>query len=187
MMERWVLAAIANGVVTLAYISISFHILRGVRQGGSLRDNPLGTATGLIFATCAAGHAGHLAHLLDPATQAASAAIYDWHLGWIDAVTATIATRYWLLRRRLPALVHGTALFEDLNQRRRQALTIHDQIVQQLVTAKLAVELGEIQQGIAALERGLDSARQIVTTLVEDETLYTAPTQGRGPRPEALA
>ena len=176
-MERWLLAALANGVVALAYTSISFHILRGVRRGGSFRDNPLGTATGLIFATCAAGHAGHVAHLLDPETQQASAAIYDWHLIWIDAITASIALWYWLLRGRLPALVHGVALFEDLSQRRRQGLKIHDQIVQQIVTAKLAVELGETEQGLAALERGLASARQIVTTLIDDEELGSVVTR----------
>jgi hypothetical protein len=186
-MERWLLAALANGVVTLAYISISSHILRGVRRSGPLRDNPLGTATGLIFATCAAGHAGHLNHLLNPATQAASLAIYDWHLIWIDAITAAIAIRYWLLRNRLPALVHGVSLFDDLNQRRHQALAIHDQVVQQLVTAKLAIELGETSQGLAALDRGLRSAREIVTTLVDDEMLSTAAMRSGGLRPETPA
>ncbi len=186
-MDSWLLAAIANGLVTIAYVSISYHILSGVRRAGSLRDNPLGTATGLIFATCAAGHLGHLNHLLDPATQAASVAVYDWHLIWIDAITAAIAIRYWLLRKRLPALVHGVALFDDRTQRRRQALDIHDRIVQQLATAKLAVELGEVEQGLAALERGLASAREIVTSLVDDETLSTAAMVSGGLRRESPA
>ena len=186
-MERWLLAAMANGVVTLAYISISFHILRGVHRAGSLGSNPLATATGLIFATCAAGHAGHLNHLLDPSTQAASIEVYDWHLIYIDTITAAIAIRYWFLRNRLPALVHGVSLFDDLSQRRRQALAIHDKVVQQLVVAKLAVELGERDQGVAALERGLASARQILTTLVDDDTLSTAVMEGGGLRPEGSA
>lgn len=184
MIERWVLAAVANGVVTMAYVSISFHILRGAYRAGSLRDNPLATATGLIFATCAVGHAAHFHHLMDPSTQAASVAIYDWHLIYIDAITAAIAIRYWFLRKRLPALVHGVSLFDDLSHRRRQALTIHDQVVQQLVMAKLAVELGEREQGVAALERGLVSAREIVTTLVEDDMLSTAVMESGGLRPE---
>ena len=183
-MERWVLAAIVNGVVTLAYISISFHILRGVRRSGSLKANPLATATGLIFASCAAGHLGHLSHLVDPATQAASLQVYDWHLVVIDAITAAIAIRYWLLRSRLPALVRGVALFDDLSQRRHQALAIHDQVVQQLATAKLAIELGETDQGLLALDRGLDSAREIVTDLVDNEMLSTAAMESGGLRRE---
>lgn len=183
-MERWILAAMVNGVVSLAYVSISFHILLGVRRAGPLRANPLATATGLIFASCAAGHLGHLAHLIDPATQAASVQVYDWHLVGVDAITAAIAIRYWLLRSRLPALVRGVALFDDLSQRRHQALAIHDQIVQQLATAKLAVELGETDEGLEALERGLTSARDIVTSLVDNEMLSTAAMKSGGLRTE---
>jgi uncharacterized protein involved in response to NO len=186
-MEGWLLAAIANGVVSLAYVSISFHILRGVQRAGAVHDNRLGTATGLIFATCAAGHLGHPGHRLDPSTRAASVAVYDWHLIWIDAITAGIAIRYWLLRKRLPALVHGVALFDDLSQRRHQALAIHDRVVQELATAKLAVELGEVAQGLAALERGLESAREIVTSLVDDDMLSTAVMESGGLRRESPA
>jgi signal transduction histidine kinase len=173
-MERWQLATLANGVVALAYASISLHILRGVQRTRSWRTNPLAVATGLIFASCAAGHLGHLAHLVEPATRDASVRIYDWHLVAIDAVTATIAIRYWLLRSRFPALVRGAAVFEDLAERRSQALDIHDQVVQQLATAKLAIELGETEQGLRSLERGLESSRRIVSALVGDEVASTA-------------
>jgi signal transduction histidine kinase len=173
-MERWQLATLANGIVAVAYASISLHILRGVQRTGSWRTNPLAVATGLIFATCAAGHLGHLAHLVDPATRAFSVVIYDRHLVVIDAVTATIAIRYWLLRGRFPALVRGAAVFEDLAERRGQALDIHDRVVQELATAKLAIELGETDRGLRALERGLESSRRIVTALVGDDIASSA-------------
>jgi hypothetical protein len=172
--ERWQLAILANGVVALAYASISLHILRGVQRTASWRSNPLAVATGLIFATCAAGHLGHLTHVVDPATRPASVQIYDWHLVVIDAVTAVIAIRYWLLRGRFPALVRGAAIFEDLAERRGQALDINDHVVQQLAAAKLAIELGETERGLRALERGLESSRRIVTSLVGDDLASTA-------------
>lgn len=162
-------AASANLLVTLAYLSIGLHILRGVHASRSWRNNPLAVATGMIFLSCAAGHAGHALHLLDPATRAASLEVYDIHLIVIDAVTAVIAIRYWLLRGRFPALVRGAAVFEDLTTRRREALDLHDQVVQQLATAKLALEIGEHDRGMIALDAGLAASRRIVSDLVGDE------------------
>jgi hypothetical protein len=178
--ERWQLALVANGVVAVAYLSISIHVLRGVQRTDSWRTNPLAVATGLIFLTCAAGHAGHMQHVIDPLTRPASVLIYDWHLIMIDSVTAVIAVRYWLLRSRFPALVRGAAVFEDLSTRRSEALEIHDQVVQELVTAKLALELGDQRAGMAALERGLSSSRGIVSTLIGDEDQTRGPTAAPG-------
>lgn len=175
-------AALANIIVTLAYLSISVHILWGVHRGGTWRTNPLAVATGMIFLTCAAGHAGHVSHLVDPATQEASLAVYDIHLVLIDGVTAVIAVRYWLLRGRFPALVRGAAVFEDLNARREEALDVHDRVVQRLVTAKLAFELGEHEQGMRALEDGLESSRTIVTEILGDEGASTAEVRPSGLR-----
>jgi hypothetical protein len=181
-MDGWEIPAIANGVVSVVYLSIGWHILRRVHLARSWSGNPLAIATGLIFLTCAVGHFGHLLHLVHPETREVSAQLYDWHLALIDTVTGVIAIRYWLLRSRFPALVRGAAIFEDLTERRHQALTIHDEVVQQLATAKLAFELGEAQQGMQALDRGLASSRNIVTMLVGDEIASTAAMRGGGLR-----
>ncbi|MTV27041.1 hypothetical protein FTX61_16700 [Nitriliruptoraceae bacterium ZYF776] len=173
-MERWVLAAAANAIVALAYLSISIHVLRGVHATGSWRTNPLAVATGLIFLTCAAGHAGHVNHLVDPMTQDISARLYDWHLIVIDGITAVIATRYWMLRGRFPALVRGAAVFEDLSARREQALDVHDHIIQQLLTAKLALELGDRDLALTHLDAGIVEGRRIVSDLVGDDLASTA-------------
>lgn len=168
-MTEWGPPAAANLIVAVAYLSISLHILRGVHRGRSWRTNPLAVATGLIFLSCAAGHAAHLQHLLDPGSRAASLQIYDVHLIVVDGVTAVIAIRYWLLRGRFPALVRGAAVFEDLTTRRREALDLHDQVVQQLATAKLALEMGEHDRGMLALDASLAASRRIVSDLVGDE------------------
>ena len=53
--------------------------------------------------------------------------------------------------------------------RHRQALSIHDDVLQGLVTAKLSFELGEQERGMVALEQTLDSARHLVSELLEGE------------------
>ncbi|MEX1178340.1 MAG: hypothetical protein WEB09_07745 [Nitriliruptor sp.] len=173
-MSEWLPAAAANVLVAVAYLSISIAILRGVHRSSSWRTSPLAVATGLIFLSCAAGHAGHVSHLLDPASRAASLQVYDLHLIVIDAVTAVIAIRYWLLRNRFPALVRGAAVFEDLSTRRREALDLHDRVVQQLAAAKLAFELGEHDRGMRSLEGSLEASRHIVSELVGDDAASTA-------------
>lgn len=175
-------AAAANVIVTLAYLSIGIHILRGVHLGGTWRSNPLAVATGMIFLSCAAGHAGHAGHLLDPATREASLAVYDLHLIVIDGVTAVIAIRYWLLRGRFPALVRGAAVFEDLHARREEALDVHDRVLQRLATAKLAYELGRSEEGMEALEEALEASREIVTEMIGDESASTATMRAKGLR-----
>ena len=51
--------------------------------------------------------------------------------------------------------------------RHRQALSIHDDVVQGLVTAKLSFELGEHDRGLAALDETLQSARHLVSELLD--------------------
>lgn len=53
-------------------------------------------------------------------------------------------------------------------EREREALDIHDNIVQGLAEAKLAFDLGRPEQAREAVERTLEQARRIVTDLMED-------------------
>ena len=77
---------------------------------------------------------------------------------WIVGLLAnlTIAAGFlgigWTLRGRL---------------RHRQALSIHDDVLQGLVTAKLNFELGEHEQGMATLDHTLESARHLVSELLD--------------------
>ena len=73
-----------------------------------------------------------------------------------------------LFRRRLDGAVQQGVLADEVRERRRRALDIHDNVVQGLVTTKLSLELGETEAGMASLERTLGSARDLVTELLGD-------------------
>ncbi|MBW3659329.1 MAG: hypothetical protein KY457_11870 [Actinobacteria bacterium] len=161
-MELWQLALGANVVVTLAYAAIATRVFRAVHASGQWRTNPLAVATGTIFLTCAAGHAGHVEHMLVPHTASAARAVWDWHFVLIDVVTAGVGLRYWMLRSRFGSLIRGASLFEDVAVRRQEAFDIQDGVVQQLATAKMAFELGDQAAGLRALEVGLDASRRLV-------------------------
>jgi hypothetical protein len=73
-------------------------------------------------------------------------------LGSNLAIAAGFLAIGWTLRGRL---------------RQRQALSIHDDVLQGLVTAKLAFELGDPEQGLATLDATLESARHLVSDLLD--------------------
>lgn len=70
-------------------------------------------------------------------------------------------------RRALAARTEPT--LEELRARQRQALDLHDNVVQGLVMAKLSLQLGETDAGMAALDRTLRSAQAFVTQLLAEE------------------
>lgn len=176
-LQWWHLGAAANVVITIAYLAIAVHIGRNlINEGGRLRDNPLATATAAIFLTCAVHHGGHPLHQLLPALghdvqigEAMRAAFNEAHVALWDVVTAAVGVWYWTLRGRFPALVRGSALFEDVRERQRQALEIHDNIVQGLATAKLSFETDDAAGGMAAVEHTLAASRTIISDLLGDE------------------
>lgn len=162
-----------NLVVLVAYLSISFTILRGLIRTGRLWSNPLMLATSAIFFTCAVHHGSHPVHMLlptfgvdDPHASATRAAFDDWHTSIWDLLTASVGIWYFMLRNRFPALARGSALFEDLRERERQALEIHDNVVQGLAEAQLAFDVGREQQAREAVDRTLAAARRIITDLL---------------------
>ena len=175
--QWWHVGAAANVVITIAYLGIAASIARRlVKEGGRLRDNPLATATAGIFLTCAVHHGGHPLHQLLPAVgndaaigEAMRTAFNESHVALWDVVTAAVGIWYWTLRGRFPALVRGAALFEDMRERQRQALEIHDNIVQGLATAKLSFETDDAEGGMAAVEHTLAASRKIISGLLGDE------------------
>lgn len=168
-MEFWHLALTVNIIVMACYLAIAFIVGRGIHASSQWSSNPLAVATFLIFLSCGVGHGMHVEHLLLPGvTRDASRLAFDSHLVLVDATTAVIAIYYFLLRRKFPALLQSAAMFEDVQERRRQALDIHDTIVQELATAKMALETGHDKMGMAALERGLESSKAIITDLIGD-------------------
>lgn len=177
MPEAWVVTAIANSVMVVIYALVAIEMIRAIIDGRQLRSNPLLTATAAIFVTCTLGHGDHLAHVLgsvalgDAATAAAAKAGFaDPRLLWWDAFTAAVAIYFYTLRSRFAIVYRGAALCEDMEQRERQALELHDGIVQGLAETKLALDMGRREEGRKALEATLQSARRIMTGLLGEES-----------------
>ena len=172
-MTWWVVAAVANAIVCVAYLAISWQIAAGVVHSKQWLSNPLAVATAAIFFTCAVHHGSHTAHMVLPRfgieqTEglAMRTAFDSWHGGGWDIITAAVGVWYWTLRGRCPALGRGSAIFEDLRERQRQALDIHDNVVQGLATAKLALELDQVDEARSAIDNTLTAARGIITDLL---------------------
>ena len=174
-MSWWMIGAAANIVILVAYLAIAVAILVPLHKSRGWTENPLALATGCIFLTCAVHHGAHPVHMLLPLIgleehvgYAMREAFDEWHLSGWDIVTAGVATWYWTLRNRFPALVRGAAVFEDMKLRRSEALDIHDNIVQGLAVAKIAFELDRKEEGLDAVEKTLAASRKIITDILGD-------------------
>ena len=171
----WEMAALFNGVIALCYFVISGTILRGLVLTRQLRTNPLAVATAGIFLTCAVHHGGHTVHMLLPYVGIlpreglAMREAFDWQLATWDVVTAAVGVYYWTLRRTYAALMHGAKLFEDLQQREQQALELNDEVLQGIVVAKMALDLGQRDRASAALDSSIGAASRIITDLLGPE------------------
>jgi hypothetical protein len=169
---EWRIGAAANFVTMVAYFAIVVAILVPLVREKQLWANPLGSATALIFFTCAVHHGSHTAHMLLPELGIAKTsglamrtAFDPPAVAW-DLLTAAVGVYYWTLRRTYGALMNGAKLFDDMRERQRQALEINDGIVQGLATAKLALELDQTAITREALESTLASARALITDLL---------------------
>ena len=168
----WQIAATANGIVAVAYLLISWAIAAPLVRTGQLRSNKLGAATAAIFFTCAVHHGSHSVHMWLPSFGIERAhglvmrEAFDWHYAVWDVMTATVGVYYWSLRRHYGSLMQGAALFADLKERERQALQIHDEVVQGLVVAKMALDLDQTEQSKEVLASTLASASRIIDDLI---------------------
>ena len=168
----WKIAAVANGVVAVAYVLIAWAIAAPLVRTQQLRTNKLGAATAAIFFTCAVHHGGHSVHMLLPSLGLEEEhgltmrAAWDWHNAMWDVLTACVGVYYWTLRRQYGSLMRGAALFDDLKERERQALQLHDEVVQGLVVAKMALDLDRKDKSQEALSATLTAASQIINDLI---------------------
>jgi hypothetical protein len=168
----WVTGLACNAIIAVAYLLISYAIVRPLLEGKQLRANPLGTATAAIFLTCAVHHGGHVVHMLLPyghveVTQGLAMRVaYDWQMAVWDVVTAAVGVYYWTLRRTYSSLMKGAKLFEDIRQREHDALQLNDAVLQGLVVAKLALELDQRERAMTALESSISAASSIISNLL---------------------
>ena len=171
----WQLDMTANLMVALAYLAIAGAILIPLVREGHLRANRLGAATAAIFLTSAVHHGSHAVQMVLPVFGiemhqglALRTAFSGWHTVIGDVVSAWVGIYYWTMRRTYGSLMRGATLFEDMNERQRQALEINDNIVQGLFVAQTALALDEREMSQEALRSTLDSARQIISDLLGD-------------------
>ncbi|HLE97459.1 MAG TPA: hypothetical protein VI997_08830 [Candidatus Thermoplasmatota archaeon] len=168
--DWWMLTAGANAVLVLIYGAIAVIMIRGIVDGRQLLTNPILTATAAIFVMCTAGHGVHLFHAVAEggtiAGIAARSSFADPRLLVWDLVTASVAIWYWTLRTRFALLFKGAALCEDMAKRQTQAMELHDNVVQGLVRAKLALDLGRREDGAKAVEETLDASKRIISGLL---------------------
>src|SRR5687768_12543222 len=145
----WTTATVANAVVGVAYLLIALAIVRPLVRSGQLRGNRLGAATAAISFTCAVHHGAHSVHMLLPylgiaeAQGVATRDMYSLPSAFWDVVSAGVGVYYWTLRRTYGSLMEGAKLFEDMQQRERQALELNDNVLQGLVVAKMALDLDD--------------------------------------------
>lgn len=173
-MEGWVIGLVANAVIAVAFLAVAVVLAINAIATKQVRNNPLGLATVVLYISCGGGHLVHTLQLLDVPLGIMSAAGIgiraeyngEWHPWVIDILTAIAGVSYWMMRRRFPALVSGAAVFEDLRGRQRRALEIHDNVVQGLVRAKMALELDQNREGEQAVDDTLAKARGIITELL---------------------
>ncbi len=176
----WGLGLAGNAVVAVAYLAIATVIAGALMRSGQLRSNPLGAATAAIFVTCAVHHGSHSVHMALPwfgiGTERGLAmrASYDVTMATWDVVTAAVGVYYWSLRRSYAPMMRGAKLFDDVRQREQQALELNDNVLQGLVVARLALDLGQHDKAREALERSIVSAGAIISDLLEADRRPTS-------------
>jgi signal transduction histidine kinase len=171
-MNMWLIGGLASTVVTVCYFSISWIIAKGLTRTHQWGRNPLGVATCAIFLTCGIGHGLHAEHLLLGASGTGQTAIAvqevfgAWHVITIDLITAVVGVWYLNLRHRYAALL-SVSVFEDVDERQRTALEVNDDIIQGLVTARLALELDDPEEAKRGIDQALTSSREVMDRLME--------------------
>ncbi|MHB1262284.1 MAG: hypothetical protein ACYC2H_11280 [Thermoplasmatota archaeon] len=178
--EWWMLTAGANAVIVIVYGLVSISMINAIIDGRQLRSNPLLTATAAIFVTCTLGHGAHFAHAVfatgafwgvagEAAADRVRAEFGDPRLLAWDTITAVVALVFYGLRSRFAVIYRGAAFCEDLEKRESQAMEMHDNIVQGLARAKMALDLGDREEGYRAIDATLVASRRIMTDLMGTE------------------
>lgn len=178
MWPAWSIGLVASATITVAFLAVAVVLAVNLTRSHQWRRNPLGTGTFLLYLTCGGGHAMHTLQLIDPwlglgtgVSSAARLEYTEWHTWVADGLTALAGVWYWTMRRKFPGLVSGAAVYEDLRIRQRQALEIHDNVVQGLARAKLALDLSRGDEGTAALDDTLAASKRIITELLGEKDI----------------
>jgi signal transduction histidine kinase len=174
-MDWWTVTAAAHAFLAVAFLAIFFLIARGLVPGGEWRRNALASSTAAIFFTGALAHGARTAFLVaashvDGRATPATAVGDLPGFGLVAALDllAAVATGLFLVQRLMADeyLASGNQMYEDLRERRQAAMDLNDEVIQGIVTAKLALDLDDHDEARLALERTLASSRQLVRELL---------------------
>lgn len=177
----WEVTLVFNWAIAICYACIAGLITRGIFKTRQL-DNVLAWATAAIFASCSLGHTVHAIHLTLPTLMnwglplshearaegvAMRAGMGDWHSAVVDGITVAAAITYLTVRHRLASMLHDTPiLFRDYREKRRRALEINDNLVQGLVTVKMALDAGQDEMALEAVRKTLAQAQGMMSDLL---------------------
>jgi hypothetical protein len=179
-MQWWMLGAVSNGVIAVAYFMIAFVITRGLLKGGQLGSNRLGAATAAIFLSCAVHHGAHMVHMLMPYAGVdlrqglAMREAWGPQLAFWDLLSAVIGVYYWTLRGGFGSVGASPQLFADQHEREQRALELNDAVLQGMVVARMAFDLNEPQRALNALDGSIAAASKMITELIGDERGHLA-------------
>ncbi len=161
-MQWWMLGAASNGVIAISYFMISFTITRGLLKSGQLSTNRLGAATARdlpqLRRAPRGAHGAHAdaVHRRRPrgrGWRCARPGVRSWRSG--TCVSAFIGVYYWTLRGGFGSVGASTSpqLFEDQREREQRALELNDAVLQGMVVARMALDLGEGAAGAEGTRR----------------------------------
>jgi hypothetical protein len=176
----WMLGAVCNAVIALAYSMIVVAIARPLVRSRQLRSNLMGAAKAAIFLTCAVHHGAHVLHMLMPYAgidvEQGNAMRTAWgpELALWDLVGAAVGVYYWTLRGGFGPGNQGPQLFKDQYEREQRALELNDAVLQGMVVARMALDLGERRRGLSALDGSIEAASRMITELIGDDHGYLA-------------
>lgn len=86
------------------------------------------------------------------------------------ATTAEHEPRVAELRRSFPT----PQRFKDQHEREQRALELNDAVLQGMVVARMALDLGQRRRGLSALDGSVEAASRMITNLIGDDRGHLA-------------
>lgn len=168
----WIYGLVLNGVIGAAFVAIGTQLGVQLTRRREWSANPIAAVFALVALTCGAGHAYRAVLLAGPplgvsalAVPAARIEFTDWHMWVADLATAAAGVLYLWARFAHGDILETTRVFEDAQTRRARALSVHDEVVQELARAKLALDVGRDGEALKALDDGLEASKAIISGL----------------------
>lgn len=191
MAQTWLYGFLLNAVIGGAFIAVGLQLATRLTASQQWHANPIASVFTLVALTCGAGHTIRAALMAGPtigmfgiAGVATRVEFSDWHMWIADAATAAAGVFYVVTRWRDRDILQTTRLFEDYTTRRSQALTLHDDVVQELNRAQVAIQADREEDARTALDNSLEATKEIISRIEGEpiEAVESASTAQEGRR-----